>query len=84
MSFTILFIRLLFQALFLAILARVLISWVDPTGSNRVSQILHEITEPILGPIRSVVPSLGMFDISPIIAMLLLNVIERALMTALT
>ncbi len=84
MSFIILFIRLLFQALFLAILARVLISWVDPTGSNRVSQILYEITEPFLGPIRSVVPSLGMFDISPIIAMLLLNVIERALMTMLT
>ncbi len=83
MGFTIMFIRLLFQALFIAILGRVLMSWVDPTGNTRISQLLYEITEPILGPIRSVVPSIGMFDISPIVAMLLLNVIERALMSAL-
>lgn len=83
MGFTITFIQLLFQAFFIAILGRVLMSWVDPQGGNRVSQVLHEITEPILGPIRSIVPSIGMFDISPIIAMLLLNVIEHALLRAL-
>lgn len=83
MGFTLTFLNLLFNALFIAILGRVLMSWVDPTGSSRISQILFDITEPILAPIRNVVPSIGMFDISPIIAMLLLNIIFRALVAAL-
>jgi YggT family protein len=83
MGFTITFIQILFQALFIAILGRVLMSWIDPTGGTKVSLLLYEITEPILKPIRSIVPTLGMFDISPIIAMLLLNIIEQALLSAL-
>jgi YggT family protein len=84
MSFIVTFIDFLFTALSMAILARVLLSWVDPQAGNRVTQVLHEMTEPILGPIRSIVPSIGMFDISPIIAFLLLNVLRTALLTALT
>lgn len=83
MGFTVTFIQLLFNALFFAILGRVLMSWVDPTGSMRISQILHELTEPVLGPIRNILPPIGMFDFSPIVAMLLLQLIERALLTAL-
>jgi YggT family protein len=82
-NFVITFIQLLLQALSIAILGRVLLSWIDPRGNMRVTQILHEMTEPILGPIRSVMPSVGMFDFSPIIAMLLLQVIGSALLQAL-
>jgi YggT family protein len=83
MGFIITFIDFLFTALSMAILARVLLSWVDPQGGNRITQVLHEMTEPILGPIRSIMPSIGMFDFSPIIAILLLNVLRTALMSAL-
>lgn len=58
-----------------AIVGRALISWVDPRGTNPISRFLFELTEPIVGPIRSVVPRIGMIDISPIFAILLLQVL---------
>lgn len=83
-SFLVQFIQLLLQVLSLAILFRVLMSWVDPFGNMRLTQILRDLTEPILAPIRSLVPGMGMFDFSPIIAMLLLQAISRLLLGALT
>lgn len=62
-----------------AIVGRALISWVDPRGTNPISRFLFELTEPIVGPIRSVVPRIGMIDISPIFAILLLQVLARML-----
>jgi len=83
-SYLIIFVELLFNILSLAILFRVLLSWVDPSGNMRVSQILHELTEPILGPIRRVLPSAGMFDFSPIVAALLLKALGEILVRALS
>jgi YggT family protein len=77
------FIYLLFEILSFAILGRVLLTWVDPTGNMRISQILHDVTEPILAPIRSLMPSMPMFDFSPIIAMLLLQALGRLLIMAI-
>jgi YggT family protein len=77
------FIGLLFQVLSLAILGRVLLSWVDPFGNMRITQILRDITEPILAPIRGLLPNMAMFDFSPIIAMLLLQALSRLLLGAL-
>jgi YggT family protein len=82
-GFLVTFINLLFQALFFAILGRVLISWIDPMGNMRVTQVLREITEPILAPIRSVLPNFGMLDLSPLVAMLLLNLIQGLIMSAI-
>jgi YggT family protein len=82
-GFLVTFINLLFQALFFAILGRVLISWVDPMGNMRVTQVLREITEPILAPIRSVLPNFGMLDLSPLVAMLLLNLIQSLILRAI-
>jgi YggT family protein len=70
------FVNILFNVLLFAILGRVLISWIDPMGNMRVTQILREITEPILAPIRSVLPNLGMIDLSPLVAMLLLQLLQ--------
>lgn len=82
-NFLVLFIQMLFQILSLAILGRVLVSWVDPMGNMRISQILRDLTEPILVPIRSILPNVGMFDLSPLVAMLLLQMIGRLLVSAL-
>lgn len=76
-SYLFYFAVVLIQVLSFAILGRVLLSWVDPFGNWRISQILRDLTEPILGPIRSVMPSGIMFDFSPIIAMLLLQALDR-------
>jgi YggT family protein len=87
-SFLLTFFNMLFQVITLAIVARCLLSWV-PIGPNNpfypLAVILHQVTEPILGPLRRVIPSVGMFDISPIVALLLIQwVIQPAVMTALS
>lgn len=51
------------------ILIRALISWVNPDPHNTIVQFLYRATEPILQPIRRMLPSMGV-DISPIIAFL--------------
>jgi YggT family protein len=52
------------------------LSWfVNPyTNTNPLFTFLIEITEPILAPLRNIIPRLGMFDLSPIVAMVLLQV----------
>lgn len=77
------FVNLLFNVLLFAILGRVLISWIDPMGNMRVTQILREITEPILAPIRSVLPNIGMIDLSPLVAMLLLQLLQSLIRGAI-
>jgi len=61
---------LLFSILYWLILVRALVSWVNPDPYNPIVQFLYKTTEPILEPIRRVVPAgarIGI-DISPIIA----------------
>jgi YggT family protein len=77
------FVNILFNVLLFAILGRVLISWIDPMGNMRVTQILREITEPILAPIRSVLPNLGMIDLSPLVAMLLIQLLHSLIRSAI-
>lgn len=62
----------------LLILIRVLFSWAMLSYSNRLMRFLINVTEPLLGPLRRVVPPLGRFDISPIVAWLLLLLLQAA------
>ncbi len=71
-------------ALFLDILAfaiffRALASWFPIDRDGPVLRALDAITEPVLEPLRRVVPTIGMIDITPMVAMILLQVISRAL-----
>ena len=78
-------VRLAINILSIAIIARSLISWFDPQMRFPISQLLVDITEPILGPIRRTVPAIGgMIDISPIVALILLRIIGSILNNALT
>jgi YggT family protein len=58
-------------ALNLLVLARVIVSWVDPTGRNDISRTLIAVTEPLLAPIRRLLPQTGMVDFSPLILLLI-------------
>jgi YggT family protein len=69
----------LLTALQIAIIARALFSWIDPVGRTPVGAFLHRITDPLLSPIRRVMPSTGFVDLSPIIALLLIQVIRVVL-----
>lgn len=58
------------------ILARVLASWIVRDPNNQIYHFLFSITEPVLGPIRRIMPSMGL-DLSPIIAYFLLNLLAQ-------
>ena len=73
------FFELFFLALWLLIFGRVIMSFVDPTGRNQISAFLIQATEPLLGPVRRLLPQTGMFDFSPLIVLLILGVLWRAL-----
>jgi len=80
------FVDILFQVLFLAILGRALLSWFPVRPGNPfflLAVILHQITEPILGPLRRIIPTIGMIDISPIVALFLLQIVQTVLLKAL-
>jgi YggT family protein len=51
--------------------------------SNRIMRFLVDVTEPLLGPLRRVVPLLGRFDISPIVALLILWIFQAAVVGTL-
>lgn len=71
------FLEYLLQILSFAILARVIVSWISPGFDNPIVRILFEITEPILAPIRQIIPRLGMFDLTPVIALLLIQLLQQ-------
>jgi YggT family protein len=76
-------ISYLFNALTLLLVARALLSWFDPGMRSSVGKILVDITEPLLGPIRRMIPSAGGLDFSPIIAIIFLQFLERIVLQAL-
>jgi YggT family protein len=71
------FLRFFVIALWLVVLGRVLVSWVDPQFGNPISRFLFETTEPLLSPVRKVLPQAGMFDFAPLVLLLLLGVLMR-------
>lgn len=71
------FVRFLVIALELLILARVVLSWVDPTGRGQIGAFVVQMTEPILAPVRKLLPSTGMLDLSPLIVLILLGFLLR-------
>jgi YggT family protein len=72
------FIQLFLVILWLMVLGRALLSWVDPTGRNQVSAFLIQTTEPILAPVRRLLPQSSMIDFSPLIVLLILGALMRA------
>jgi len=73
-------INILFTALNLAILARVVISWVRVDPFNPLVRILYQITEPILAPFRKVIPPVAGLDFSPIVAFFVLELLRKLLL----
>ncbi len=63
----------------IALVLRVVLSWFPSGGPRPLTEILHKITEPVLGPVRRVLPSFGGLDLSPVIVILVLNVIVQVL-----
>ncbi|MGH2459208.1 MAG: YggT family protein [Chloroflexota bacterium] len=78
------FVDVLFNILIFAILIDALISWFPIAPDSPIVRLLDDITEPILAPLRRVVPRLGMFDITPIVAMFLLEILDNIIVSGLS
>lgn len=77
------FVRILAWVLNIAVFVRVLISWLPISRENQFIVLLYEITEPILGPIRRVLPSMGGFDLAPMVGLMLISLAERVILMLL-
>lgn len=61
------------------ILARVLMSWVNIDPNSPIARSLYDITEPVLEPVRNLMPSAGGLDFSPLVVLILLQFLGSAL-----
>ncbi len=77
------FVDTVYRTLTILILIRVFMSWIRPQGYsplyNRFARLVVQLTEPLLEPIRSILPMMGPLDLSPMIAILLLNLMRNIL-----
>ena len=78
------FIQIFAFVLTWAIIIRALLSWFSISGAQPVLRLLVEITEPVLAPIRRVLPTAGMLDFSPLVALLLINILSSILLSQLS
>jgi uncharacterized protein YggT (Ycf19 family) len=70
----------------LVIVVHILMSWVQPKYSpwvNRIQRFLYDVSEPYLRLFRRILPSLGPVDLSPIIAVVVLGVLAKVLISIL-
>ncbi len=82
-NFALSFTSLLLNILTYAIIIRALMSWFNPSPENPIVRFVNEITDPILVPLSRLVPRIGMIDISPIVAIVLLNALQWMLESSL-
>lgn len=62
---------------------RAIMSWFDPGFRSTIGRILYDITEPVVAPVRQVVPSLGGLDLSIMVTLFLILILQRLLASAL-
>jgi len=67
----------------LLLIARALFSWFDPRFTSTIGRMLFQITEPIIAPIRQVVPPMGMLDLSIMVTLFLLIILRQLVASAL-
>lgn len=72
------FVELFLLALFVLVFARVLVSWVDPQARYQATMFIVQTTEPLLAPVRRLLPQTGRMDFSATIVLLILFALMRA------
>jgi YggT family protein len=77
-------IRLLFQAFYVLLIIRVVLSWVPGVARDHPAvDFVFRVTSPILTPIRRIMPPMGGLDLSPLVAILLLTVVQTLVLNLL-
>lgn len=73
--------RLSLYLLFAALLVQVILSWVQPV--NPLSPLLNGLTRPVLRPLQKLIPPMGGLDLSPMVALLIIEVMQRFVVVGL-
>lgn len=77
-------VKLFFQALYVLLIIRVLLSWVPGVAQDHPAvEFVNRATSPILTPIRRVMPPVGGLDLSPLVAILLLTLVQSLVINLL-
>lgn len=76
-----------FKLIYFLILVRIILSWLPLPRGGGITAIIYSLTEPILGPIRTMIDKspIGsgmMLDFSPVIALFVMNIVKMLLMSA--
>ncbi|SHF31611.1 YggT family protein [Modicisalibacter ilicicola DSM 19980] len=69
---------------FFALIGMIILSWVAPQASHPGAILIFQLVEPIMAPVRKVIPPLGMIDLSPIVVFIAINLIDGIVVGALT
>jgi YggT family protein len=72
----------LISVYYIVLLARVFLSWfpLQPgTAMASIASIIYQLTEPVMGPVRRLIPTVGMIDISPIVVFIGLQILQSAI-----
>ncbi len=77
-------VSLLINVFVFAVFARAILSWFDPGNYNPASSLLHSLTEPLLGVCRKVIPDLGGIDLSPLVALVALQLAKMMILPPLS
>ena len=76
-------ISLLINIFIFAVFARAIISWLSPGTFSSATSILYSLTEPLLGICRKIIPELGGMDLSPLIALIGLQLVKMMVLPPL-
>ena len=70
-------LSVLANILYVALIGRVIISWLNVSPTNPIASVIYQVTEPILAPLRRVLPRVGMLDFSPMVAIFIIIIVQR-------
>ncbi|HEX4978607.1 MAG TPA: YggT family protein [Acidimicrobiales bacterium] len=76
------FVAQILQLYTLCLFARIVLSWfpLAPGGAmSSIFGVLYNLTEPVLGPVRQILPSVGMIDLSPIVVFIVINILSSSI-----
>lgn len=76
-------LNLLLNIFLIAILVQVVISWVSPNTYNPATVLLHRLTEPVLAPARRIIPPISGIDLSPLVVLVVFQLIKFLLIAPL-
>jgi YggT family protein len=68
---------------FFALIVMIILSWVAPQASHPGAMLVMQLVEPIMAPVRRVIPPLGMIDLSPIVVFILINLLDGLVVGAM-